>query len=95
MITTVIFIIQMVGTTKPVVHYENTPMQYTAILYGCENDNFQLIFCDYLSYFCSKHILWVHVRTASLRRFERVPTIYVLEQNKKIMYTPVNPSFTI
>ena len=26
---------------------------------------------------------------------QRVPTIYVLEQNKKILYTPVNPSFTI
>ena len=23
----------------------------------------------YFSYFCSKHGLWVHVRTASLRRF--------------------------
>ena len=34
----------------------------------------------YFSYFCSKHRLWVHVRTASPRRFERVPTIYVLEQ---------------
>ena len=25
-------------------HYENTPMQYTAIFHGCENDNFQLNF---------------------------------------------------
>ena len=25
-------------------HYENTPMQYTAIFHGCKNDNFQLIF---------------------------------------------------
>ena len=24
-----------------------------------------------------------------------MPTIYVLEQNKKIIYTPVNPNFTI
>ena len=32
------------------------------------------------SYFCSKHRLCVHVRTASARRFKRVPTIYVLEQ---------------
>ena len=32
------------------------------------------------SYFCSKHRLWVLVRTASARRFKRVPTIYVFEQ---------------
>ena len=25
-------------------HYENTPMQYTAIFHGCKNDNFQLNF---------------------------------------------------
>ena len=25
-------------------HYENTPMQYTAIFHGCKNDNFHLIF---------------------------------------------------
>ena len=25
-------------------HYENMPMQYTAIFHGTENDNFQLIF---------------------------------------------------
>ena len=25
-------------------HYANTPMQYTAILHGCKNDNFQMIF---------------------------------------------------
>ena len=35
------------------------------------------------SYFCSKHRLWVLVRTASSRRFSRVPTIYVLSRNMK------------
>ena len=33
--------------------------------------------------FSLKHRLWVLVRTASLRRFLRVPTIYVLSKNKK------------
>ena len=28
------------------IHYENTPMQYTAIFHGCENDNFQMTNCD-------------------------------------------------
>ena len=30
-------------------HYENTPMQYTAIFQGCKNVHFQMIF---FSYFC-------------------------------------------
>ena len=34
----------------------------------------------YFSHFCSKYSLWVLVRTASVRRFLRVPTIYVFEQ---------------
>ena len=29
-------------------HYENTPMQNTAIFHGCENDNFQLIFSIFI-----------------------------------------------
>ena len=40
----------------------------------------------YFSYFCSKHRLWVLVRTASMMFFSKI---------RKIMYTPVNPSFTI
>ena len=34
----------------------------------------------YFSYFCSKHRLWVPVRTASPRRFYWVPIIYVFKQ---------------
>ena len=51
---------------------------------------FFFYFIFYFSYFCSKHRLWVHVRTTS-------PTIYVLEKkkNKKNGYTPAYPSFTI
>ena len=32
-------------------HYENTPMQYTAIFHSCENDNFQLIHFDHFHIF--------------------------------------------
>ena len=28
------------------IHYENTPMQYTAIFDGCKNHNFQIKNCD-------------------------------------------------
>ena len=32
-------------------HYENTPMQYTAIFHVCKNDNFQLKVFDYFHIF--------------------------------------------
>ena len=37
----------------------------------------------YFLIFALKHILWILVRTVSLRRFLRVPTINVLSKNKK------------
>ena len=39
----------------------------------------------YFLIFALKHRLWVLVRTASLRRFYRVPTIYVLSKNLNII----------
>ena len=47
---------------------------------------------SFFSHFFSKHRLWVLVRTALAKI---VPTIYVFSKLRKIMYTPVNPSFTI
>ena len=49
-------------------HYENTPMQ----IYRKppKTEIFQIKKkTDIFSYFCSKHRLWVLVRTASVRRF--------------------------
>ena len=45
------------------------------LFYGC------LRGIHYFFYFCSKHRLWVLVRTAS--QFLGVPTIYVLSRNMK------------
>ena len=44
-------------------HYENLPMQYAEIFFGCKKSKISIEFFLYFSYFCSKHILWVHVRT--------------------------------
>ena len=33
------------------IHYENTPMQHTAIFHGCKNDNFRLNFFEYFHIF--------------------------------------------
>ena len=50
-------------------HYDNTPMQYSAIFHCCENANFLIKNSDNFLFFCSKHRLWVQVyRTASVRR---------------------------
>ena len=47
---------------------------------------------DIFSYFCSKHRLWVLVRTVSVRRY---PQSMFLSRNKKNNLYPVNLSFTI
>ena len=49
----------------------------------------------YFSYFCSKHRMWVLVRTASMRSSNEYPQSMFWAKIRKIMYTPVNPSFTI
>ena len=41
------------------------PCAYAAMFFGCKNDNFPIKHCDNFSYMCSKHNVWVHVRTAS------------------------------
>ena len=61
--------------------------------YHQKNENFQIFFFLSFSYFCSKHRLWVLVRTASARRFKRVPTIYVFSRNKKNNVYPCKPQF--
>ena len=58
-----------------------------------KNENFQIKKFWYFSHFCSKHRLWVLVRTASPRRFKRVPTIHVLSRNKKNNVYPSKPQF--
>ena len=36
---------------SPVCHYENTPMQYTAIFHGCKNVYFQMKFSNFFLIF--------------------------------------------
>ena len=68
-------------------------MQYTEIFGALIIRNFQLKNFDIFLIFCSKHGLWVHVRTAWLKNFDiflifalnidcgyTIPTIYVLDQ---------------
>ena len=56
---------------------------------------FFFFFFFFFLFFGSKHRLRILVRTASLRRFYRVPTIYVLSRTKKKNVYSVNLSLTI
>ena len=70
------------------IHYDNTPIQYTVIFQGCKNDYFQMKKKE------DSFLIFAHNIDCGYT-LERVPTIYVWSKIKKIMYTPVNPSFTI
>ena len=52
-----------------VIHNENTPIQIYEKFHLQKTKNFSDKKLRYFSYFCSKHRLWVLVRTASARRF--------------------------
>ena len=43
------------GCCGKYLHYENTPMQYTAIFHGYKNVHLQKKYFNMFSYFCSKH----------------------------------------
>ena len=62
------------------------PMQYTAISKTVKSDNFRMTKCDIFVFF-SQNIDCGNT-------FEYLQFM-LLSKNKKIMYNPVNPSFTI
>ena len=47
----------------------------------------------YFLIFDLKHRFWVLVRTASMRRLQRVPTIYVLSKNIRILHLRIDIVF--
>ena len=63
-------------------HYENTPIQIYRKSHLQKLKNFRQKKMIFFSYFCSKHRLWVLVRTA-----------YVLSKNKKNNVYPYKPQF--
>ena len=53
---------------KRLSHYKNTPIQIYWKFHLQKTEKFLVKSSDFFSYFCSKHRLWVLVRTASARR---------------------------
>ena len=51
-------LIRNLRASSHLLHYENTPMQNTAIFHGCKNDKFQLIFFFYSHIFAQNIDCW-------------------------------------
>ena len=60
---------------------------------GCTENLFCLVYI--LFYFCSKHRLWVHIRTEPFQRGDsnEYPQPMFWNKNKKNRYTPAYPFF--
>ena len=71
------------------------PMQYTAIFHGCKNDNFQMKINDIFLIFAQNIDRGYTLEPPQQGGSNEYPQSMFLSKNKKIMYTPVNPSFTI
>ena len=54
------------------------------------DENFQIKILIFFSYFCSKHRLWVLVRTSSSNEY---PQSMFLSRNKKNNVYPLKPQF--
>ena len=70
-------------------------MQYAAIFKGCKNGNFQMKNCDIFLIFAQNIDFWYTLEPPQRGGSNEYPQSLFKSKNKKIMYTPVNPSFTI
>ena len=77
------------------VHYANTPMQYTAIIHGCKNNDFHLKISDCFLIFAQNIDCGYTLEPPQWDGSNEYPQSMFWSKNKKIMYTPVHPSFTI
>ena len=79
----------------PMQHYANMPVQYTAIFHGCKNDNFQIMFSDIFLIFAQNIYCWYTLEPPQRGGSNEYPQSMFWSKNKKNMYTPVNPTFSI
>ena len=77
------------------IHYANMSVQYTAIFHGHKNDNFQMKFFDIFLIFAQNIDCGYTFEPPQRGGSNEYPQSMFWSKNKKIMFTPVNPSFTI
>ena len=70
-------------------------MQHTAIFHARKNDNFHLKIFDYFLIFAQNIDCGYTLELPQSGSSNEYPQSIFWSKNKKIMYTPVNPSFTI
>ena len=81
-------------------HYASMSVQYTAIFYGCKNDNFQMKICDIFLIFAQNIDCGYTLEPPRLEPPHRggsneYPQSMFWSKNNKNIYTRVNPSFSI
>ena len=76
-------------------HYENKPMQYTAIFHGLKNDNFQMKNCDIFLIFAQNIDCGYTLESPQRDGSNEYPQSMFWSKNKKNIYTRVNPTFSI
>ena len=79
-------------------HYDETPMQYkyvVAIFHGCKNNNFQLKNCNIFLIIAQNIDRVYKLELPQRGSSNEYPQSMLKRKNKKKLYTPVNPSFTI
>ena len=82
---------------KLTAHYENTPMQYSAIFHGYKNDNFQMKNCD-IFFLCFRSKIRKNVNPSCLYKsgvwLKRVsPKFFTGPGLKRVMRTKPRPQF--
>ena len=70
-------------------------VQYTAIFHGCKNDYFQTIKCYIYLIFAQNIDRGYTLEPPRWGGSNEYPQSMFQSKNKKKMYTPVNPSFSI
>ena len=87
---------QSLRTRNPYIkHFDNTPMQYTAIFNCCKNGNFQVNNCDSFLIFAQNIDSGYTLEPPREAVLTSTHNLCFNAKIRKIMYTPVNPSFTI
>ena len=75
-------------------HYENAPMQYTEMFFGCKNENHQLIFFLYNFLIFAQNIYCGYTLEPPWRGgSNEYQQSMFWSNNKKNRYTPTYPSF--
>ena len=76
-------------------HYENKPIQIYGTFYNKKNENFQIKNSDIFHISAQNIDRGYSLEPPRQGGSNEYPQSMFFEQKRKIMYTPVNPSFTI